>query len=134
MINFVSSFEWLSRLPKVLLNPHDFSQVLWKSERDRGDEKSNCTTFFRNSKWLRQKITYVSFASMSLNNHYSISYLGWYKMCANLLLWRAADAHCLEKWKFVQKLCILKHKKSPKNLKFYRCSIYTLQSLWYFNM
>ena len=106
----------------------------WKSERDRGDEKSNCTTFFRNSKWLRQKITYVSFASMSLNNHYSISYLGWYKMCANLLLWRAADAHCLEKWKFVQKLCILKHKKSPKNLKFYRCSIYTLQSLWYFNM
>ena len=40
------------------LRPPWLSQELWKSERDRGDEKSNCTTFFRNSKWLRQKIMY----------------------------------------------------------------------------
>ena len=48
MTNFVLLNEWVAE--GVTCDPHDFSQELWKSERDRGDEKSNCTTFFRNSK------------------------------------------------------------------------------------
>ena len=48
MTNFVLLNEWVAE--GVTCDPHDFSQERWKSELDRGDEKSNCTTFFRNLK------------------------------------------------------------------------------------